>query len=561
MTRKWSAGLVTPLIGLALMGAAQAQQKPQYGGTVEVATVFATLSALSWDPLDWNWKLNHDAGQIYEQLIVGDLDKSRRKGGAYDFVFDSYLPTDSQKGELAESWSEDGKTVTFRLRKGVMFPGKPGVMPSRELTADDVVFSFDRLRSSPKALASQYEFIDKVEAEDRYTVVYTLNKYNADWDFRLGWGFNSAVMPKEVAEAGAANWKNVNGTGPFMLTDFVQGNSNTYAKNPVYWGREKIDGVEYRIPFVDKLVYRTIKDEATQLSALRSAKIDILEMINARHVPELKKSAPDLKWHKWLSVFPSFVSLRNDVKPFDDVRVRRAVNMAINKQEILTAHYGGDAELYAYPMHPDWTGYYEPLAKLPAAARELFEYNPEKAKKLLVEAGYPKGFRFPMEYCTCSPDHVELAPLLAAYLDQVGVTVELKPMEYAAFLSAMTSRKHAAGYLMFSSYNNPTVSIRKNFTTGHTWNSSMRSDPRFDAKMDEIYDTRDEAKRQAMLRALTAEIVTDAPYIWLPTPYVYTAWWPWVMNYGGELSLGAVRPGPAYARLWLDQALKKKLGR
>ena len=70
-------------------------------------------------------------------------------------------------------------------------------------------------------------------------------------------------MPKEVVDAGAANWKNVNGTGPFMLTDFVQGNSNTYAKNPIYWDKEKIGGAEYKLPFVDKVVYRTIKDEAT----------------------------------------------------------------------------------------------------------------------------------------------------------------------------------------------------------------------------------------------------------------------------------------------------------
>ena len=559
--RKWSAGLLAGAASLALIASASAQQKPQYGGTLEIATMFYTLSALSWDPYDWNWKLNHDTSPFYEQLITGDLDKSVKKGGKYKFIIDAFLPADAQRGELAESWKEDGNTVTFTLRKGVMFPDKPGVMKEREFTADDVVYAYTRLRSSPKNISTYYDFVDKVEARDKYTVVYTFKEFNAEWDYRLAWGFYTTITPKEVVEAGAGNWKNVNGTGPFMLTDFVQGNSNTYSRNPVYWDKEKIDGQEYKLPFVDKVVYRTIKDEMTTHVAIRTAKIDILESINARYVPELKKSAPDLKWNKWLSVLGSFMAMREDQKPFDDVRVRRAMNMAINKKEIVAAHYGGEAELYAYPMHPEWTGYFEPLDKLPAEARELFEYNPDKAKKLLAEAGYPKGFTFTMEYCACSPDQSELAPLLAAYLEQVGVKADLKPMEYSAFLSAMTTRKHAAGYLMQSSHTNPTTSIRKNFVSGQTWNPAMHKDAEFDAKMDEAYRTRDETKRQEIIRDLTARIVTAAPYIWLPTPYVYSAWWPWVKNYSGELSVGSIRPGPIYARIWIDQELKKKMGR
>jgi peptide/nickel transport system substrate-binding protein len=558
--RKWGAGLLAA--GALAAGAAQAQDKPQYGGTLDIATMFYTLSALSWDPYDWNWKLNHDTGEFYEQLIVGDLDKSKKKGGKYAFIIDAFLPADSQRGELAESWEETQNPpgVIFHLRKGVMFPEKAGVMKAREFTADDVVYAFTRLRSSPKYIGTYYDFVDKVEASDKYTVVYTFKEYNAEWDYRLAWGFYTTVTPREVVDAGAGNWKNANGTGPFTLADFVQGNSNTYARNPVYWDKEKLGGQEYKLPFVDKLVYHTIKDEMTANTALRTGKLDLVESINARYVPELKKNAPELKWNRWLSVLGSFMAMREDQKPFDDIRVRRAMNMAVNKKEIIEAHYGGEAELYAYPMHPDWTGYYEPLDKLPPEVRELFEYNPDKARKLLAEAGYPKGFSFAMEYCACSPDHTEVAPLLAAYLEQVGVKAELKPMEYSAFLSAMTTKKHSAGYLMNSSHTNPTTSIRKSFQTGQIWNPANHADAEFDARLDEAYRTRDEGTRQAIIRELTARIVANAPYIWLPTPYVYTAWWPWVKNYGGELSVGSIRPGPIYARIWIDQDLKKKMG-
>ena len=549
---------------LMAIGAASAQnaEKPQYGGTLEVGTMFATLSALSWDPHDWNWKLNHDTGQFYEQLVAGDLDKSKRKGGKHAFVADAYLSTEAQRGELAEKWElvENPLSVVFTLRKGIMFPEKPGVMQSRELTAEDVAFSFNRLRSSPKNIATYYDFVGPVVAKDKYTVVFNLKQYNAEWDYRLAWGFYTVIMPKEVVDAGPNNWKNVNGTGPFMLTDFVAGNSNTYTKNPGYWDKEKLGGQDYKLPFVDKLVYRTIKDEATQLAAIRTAKLDLLETINARYIPELKKSAPNLVFAKRLSILGSFMALRNDVKPFDDVRVRRAMNMAINKKEVIEAHYSGEAMMHAYPMYPDWDGYFDSLDKMPASVKELYEYNPKKAKELLKEAGYPNGFTFKMQFCSCAPDHVDLAPLLAAYLEQVGIKAELQPTEYGAFLSAMTTRKHAAGYLMNSSHTNPTTTIRKSFITGQTWNPAMYTDPKYDAKMDAVIAERDETKRKVMLREMTVEIMDQAPYLWLPTPYVYAAWWPWVKNYGGEMSAGSIRPGPIYARMWIDQELKKKLG-
>ncbi len=538
-------------------------ETPKYGGTLEIATMFATLSALSWDPYDWNWKINHDGGQMYEQLIAGDLDKSVRKGGKHPFVIDAFLPPDAQRGELAEKWELVDKplSVVFTLRKGIMFPEKPGVMKAREFVADDVVFSFDRMRGSPKNRSNIYDFVDKVEARDRHTVVFTLKEYTSDWDARTGYGFYTAIVPKEVVDAGATNWRNANGTGPFLLADFVNGNSNTYVRNPGYWDKERIGGVEHRIPFVDKMVYRTIKDEATQHAALRTAKIDILETISWKAVPELKKSAPHLQWSRRLSILGSFMAMRIDVDgPFKDVRVRRAMNMAVNKKEVIDAHYGGNAEMHAYPMYPDWSGYFEPLSAMPDSVKELYAYDPKKAKELLKQAGYPNGFSFKMQYCSCSPDQSEMAPLLAAYFEQIGVKAELQPMEYGAFLSAMTTRKHAAGYLMNSSHTSPTTSIRKSFVTGQTWNPAGFSDPAFDKRMDEVYASRDEEQRKAMLREMTRDILDKAPYVWLPTQYTYAAWWPWVKNYAGEFSAGSIRPGPIYARIWIDQDLKKKLG-
>ncbi len=544
-------------------GAVQAQvEKPQYGGSLEIGTVYVTLTALSWDLADWNWKQNHDTGQFYEQLFAADLTKSRRNGGKHTFYPDAWLPSDAIRGELAESWKWMDKPLRLeiKLRKGVMFPDKPGVMAARELTSQDVLFSFNRQDKSAKKISGYFDHIEKVEALDKHTVLFTMKEFNAEWDYRFGWGYYSGIMPKEVADAGAANWKNVNGTGPFRLTDFVQGNSNTYQKNPVYWDKEKIGGQEYKLPFVDKVTYRTIRDEAAQISAIRTAKLDLLEYIRWSSVDELKKSAPQLKWSKWLATSGQFLAMRVDTKPFDDVRVRRALNMAVNKQEIVKAFYNGNAELFSYPQHPDYTGYYEPLESMPDSIKELYTYNPDKAKKLLAEAGYPKGFSFKVQVCTCVPDHMDLIPLVAAYLEKVGVKIEIQPMEYGAFLSAMTSKTNAPGYFMNNGHTNPTTTIRKSFVKGQVWNPSQWTDAEYDKKMAAAYLERDEGKRQAMLKEMTREILDKAPYIWLPTAYIYTAWWPWVKNYNGELRAGAVRPGPIYARIWVDQELKKKMG-
>ncbi|MFO1080342.1 MAG: ABC transporter substrate-binding protein [Reyranellaceae bacterium] len=541
---------------------AQQPEAPKYGGTLEIGTVYVTISALSFDPADWNWKLNHDTGAVYEQLFAADLSKSIKAGGRYPFYADAWLPSDAIRGELAESWKwEDNPTrVTLKLRQGMMFPDKPGVMKSRELVADDVVFSYNRLANSPKKIAGYFDHVDKVEATDKHTVVFTFKQFHAEWDYRFGWGYYSPIVPKEVADAGAANWKNINGTGPFMLSDFVQGSQNVYSKNPIYWDKEKIGGAEYKLPFVDKVVYRTIKDEATFLTALRTGKLDMLEAIRWSAADDLKKSTPQLKWSKWLNMSGTFLAMRVDTKPFDDIRVRRALNMAVNKQEIVNAYYGGNAELFAYPQHPDYVGYFEPLDAMPPEVKELFTYAPDKAKKLLAEAGYPKGFSMKVQVCSCNPDHMDLLPLVAAYLEQVGVKLEIQPMEYAAFLSAMTTKTNAPGYLMNNGHTNPTTTIRKSFVTKEVWNPSQYSDPAFDAKVAEMYREPDEAKRQAMIKALTREIVAQAPYVWLPTPYVFSAWWPWVKNYNGELRAGSVRPGPIYARIWVDQELKKKMG-
>ena len=557
MTVTLRSGLLAVIL---VLGQAQADE-PRYGGDLNVGTVNITLSALSWDPADWAWKSPHDAGMIREQLFAGDLDLAVSRGGPFPFLSDAYLPPESIRGELAESWAwEDPSTLVVHLRRGIMFHDKPGVMAARELDAEDVVFTFELMRDSPRKIPTYFDHIASVEARGRHTVVFRFSEYNAEWMYRFGYGYYSSIVPRETAEVDRRDWRNVTGTGPFRLTRYIRGNSQVHERIDNYWDTETIDGTEYPIPFVDKVIYRIIKDEATYLSALRTGRLDILESIRWIAVEHLRKTSPELQWSRRLSNTGSFMALRVDREPFDDVRVRRALNLAVNQREIAELFYGGHAELMAYPQHPDYGDYFQPLEDMPASVQELFDYDPEKAKALLAEAGYPDGFEFRVQVCACSPTLMDLVPLLEDYLAQVGVRMRIQPMEYGAFLSAMTTRTHSPGYLMGSGHVNPTTTLRKSFVSGQTWNPSMYSDPDFDRRMREVYQMRDESARIDAIRQMTVDILDEAPYIWLPTEHVYTAWWPWVRNYGGELRVGAVRPGPIYARIWIDHDMKRRLG-
>ena len=535
--------------------------EPQYGGSLNVGTVYITLSALSWDPVDWTWKSNHDYGAVREQLFAADLDQSVHKGGNQRFIAEAHIPLEALRGELAERWDwEDDNTLVVKLRTGVMFTGKDGVMAPRELDAHDVVYSFNLVNDSPKKAQSDYwAYLDAVEARDSHTVVFSFNRFNAEWPYRFGYGYHSFIVPREMASVDRKDWRTVVGSGPFTLARYIQGNSHTYTRNPNYWDRERIDDAAYDLPFVDEVKYRIIKDEATYLTAIRTAKIDILEAVRWIAVDHLKESTPELRWSRWLSTSGNFVAMRMDQPPFDDIRVRRALNMAVNQQEIVDLFYGGHAELMAYPQHPGFGDYYQPLDEMPASVQELFGYHPDKARALLAEAGVPEGYTFKVQVCTCSPSNMDLIPLLDSYLAKVGVRMEIEPLEYAAFLSMMTTQNHGPGYFMNNGHTNPTTSIRK-FITGHTWNPAVYNDAAFDAAIDTLMLTRDEGERIEQTRRLTVKLLDEAPSIWLPTVYNYTAWWPWVRNYGGELRAGAVRPGPIYARIWIDHDMKRAMG-
>lgn len=544
-------------------GKAVEVKEPQYGGTL---TFSRALNPIAWDIGEWVWKHSNDTGFVMEHLLMGDLQKGPRGTNQFAFHTTSWIPPEFTRGELAERWEVKKNPMQIRiyLRKGVKWQEKPGVMKSRELTASDVVYSLTRLKTSRKAIPQFLDFLGKIETPDNYTVVINMTEWCVDWPYRIGWGYFDAIQApeQEKAPGGPNKWENLTGTGPFMLTEYKDGHSQVYTKNPHYWDTETIHGKKYRLPFVDKIYISLIRDEQTRLAAFRSGKLDLLMAINWKYVDELKKSLPSLKWGRILGTGNFSMAMRMDRKPFNDIRVRRAMNLAVNKKEIIESFYGGNAELHTYPFPPSFKEVYTPLEKLPPAARELYSYDPVKAKKLLAEAGYPNGFSFKAQIANNSETGLDLAAMVASYLSKIGVKMELEPMDYTPHMGKMIRKTHAEGFFFANDHGSPYSGIRKNFMTGQTWNPHMMADPYLDKAWTEAAENPNlsEKERLEIMKKLAVYALEQAPAIVLPTAYGYSAWWPWVKNFYGEFYAGAQNSGPIYARVWIDQELKKKMG-
>lgn len=561
--------LAATLMVIGLSGTALgAEEKVQYGGTLTYTDMYPGINPMSWDSADWNWRHGYDTGYFIEHLMMGDLQKGPRGAKLFDFKnVGAYMPPEVIRGELAERWEVKQKplSITFYLRKGVMWQDRPGIMKAREFVASDVVYAINRLKNSRKAIPMYLEFIDRIEAKDKHTVVFHLKEWNADWGYYVGWGYYDAIQAQEQEKAprGPGHWESACGTGPFMIEEYKHAHSIIYKKNPNYWDSEIIKGKKYKIPFVDRAVSMLMKDESTLLTALRTGKLDIVGLMGWRQMQEMKKTTPQLLWSKSLGINATMIALRFDRKPFDDLRVRRALNMAINRQELAKTFSGGHVEYVNVPFPVLSKSVYTPLNDMPPAVKELFTFDPAKAKKLLAEAGYPNGFSFKCTYGGSNSEVIDYLSMIAAYLANIGVKMEINVMDYPSSISRMTRKIHDEAMMYSTDHGTPLTIIRKIFLTGQTWNASMISEKYIDDTWKRLNSDPKitQKQRDAELKKLgvyTLEKVV--PGILLSGAYYYTAWWPWVKNYYGELRVGCHRAGPIYARIWIDQDLKKKMG-
>jgi peptide/nickel transport system substrate-binding protein len=537
-------------------------KEPQYGGILKIIGIGAAIDPITWDPADCLWLTDYHNCFFQENLLVGDLSRGPRGTNEFGFNFTAWIPDDLTTGELAESWEQpETLTVIFHIRKGVSFPDKPGVMTSREMTAKDVEFSLNRVLASPRCPKGRFDWVESITATDKYTVVLKMSKFHSNWMAMIAWGAAYVkIYPPELVDAGIADWKNAVGTGPFMLTDYVKGASLTFDKNPIYWGKTTIDGKEYKTPFVDRLLLPIIPDASTQLAAMRTGKADIQEAVSWQDKDSLERTNPNLlRFQRLVASAPSLI-MRVDTPPFDDIRVRKALCMAVDREAFLESQLGGEGVYLSWPMSAAWPrSIYTPLEEMPESVQELFTYNPEKAMQLLAEAGYPDGFKVET-VTTSAAASIDFASAIKSYLADIGVELEIKPYDYATYSGITFGRKYKHTIATSQGNSNPFAVIRSRVLPGDPFNYSMFNDPEATDMVDQIEAEVNVDEKNRLIKELNIYYLEQATDVLFPTGYTYCYAWPWVKNYFGEIETKFYGPAPVYATIWLDQSLKKSMG-
>ena len=185
----------------------------------------------------------------------------------------------------------------------------------------------------------------------------------------------------------------------------------------------------------------------------------------------------------------------------------------------------------------------------------------QRPKSFWRRPGYPNGFSFKAQIPNNGQIGLDLATMVVSYLDKIGVKLELEPMDYSAWLSRMIKKNHSEGVFFANDHGGPYSGIRKNFMTAQTWNPHLMSDPYIDQTWTDAVENPKLTEKQSMevMKKLAVYALDQAPCILIPTSYSYSAWWPWVQNFYGEFFVGAQRSGPIYARIWINQEMKKKM--
>ena len=358
--------------------------------------------------------------------------------------------TEAKPG-LAESWdiSDDNKTYTFHLRKGVKFHHTDYFTPTRDFNADDVVFTFKRLTDPSldynQAYPAEFPYatdmglpdnLASIEKIDDYTVKMTLKDVDAPFIQNLAMPFaylQSAEYAAQLLKAGKAADLNTApiGTGPFVFKSYQKDNMIRYVKNPDYWHK---DGV-----FIDNLVIAIIKDSAVRAQKVAAGECNLSKANKTAEVEAAKKS-PSVTVLQQPGFMTSYLAYNTQHGKLADTKVRQALDMAINRDAVVKAVYQGAAMTAVSVMPPtQWS--YDKALQNPA-------YDPEKAKALLKEAGVAEGYEinlwaFPMAKPS-NPNAKLMAEMVQADWAKIGVKAKIVSYDWAEYLKRASKGEHDA---------------------------------------------------------------------------------------------------------------------
>jgi peptide/nickel transport system substrate-binding protein len=390
------------------VGAVQSSWNTKACGRIGGTLVFAqSQDAVSLDPHDIEDGLSvNNTSNVFDTLVRFKADSTQ------------------VEPSLAESWttSADGLVWTFKLRKGISFhDGTP-------FNADAVKFNYDRQVDAKNPYHNgnfpyadfTFQNVKSVDVVDPYAVKFTLSAPYAPFIANMAMFSTGIVSPTAVKKYGKDFFKHPTGTGPFKFVEWVQKDHATYEANKTYWAGR---------PCIDRLIIRGIPDNSVRVLELEKGNVHVIDQINPQDYSRVRSGANTaLFTGPGLNV--GYIGMNTDKEPFKDVRIRRAVNYAINRQAIVKAFYEGIGAVAKNPIPPTIWSY--------NGAIKPYEHNVAKAKALIAEAGYPNGLSTELWWPNRARPYLtqpqKIAEALQQQLGEAGIRVKLVTFEWATYL-------------------------------------------------------------------------------------------------------------------------------
>ena len=456
----------------------------------------------------------------------------------------------SVEGDLAESWTQPNEnTYVFKLRRGVRWHNKPPVN-GRELDAEDVVYTLDRFRTvKGNANAYMLAALDRVEALDKYTVKFTLKESYAWFLDILANPMAVCIVAKECVEKMGGDLKKPEatvGTGPWMLDSYRPNVGMTLVRNPTYF----VPG----LPNIDRIEILVDEDKASRIAAFLTGKYDLGTefpgTIDWTDWDVVKRGRRDLKTMLYPSNVMSHIYVRNDKPPFSDVRVRRAMSLAINRQAIIDATYEGNGA-FNPPVPAALKEWSIPIDQLGDGARY---YKPDlaAARKLMAEAGHANGFAATMDFTTYGSNVlVDQMQLILKDLKSIGIEVKLNTKEYGAYIATTFYGKYdSMAFGPQTPFLEPDNFLYGQYYPGEIKNHGHINDPVVADMLIRQRRTQEPAKRREQILEIQRYLANQQYYVQIGSQIYNAVWNQALKNYGPNLGYDY---GGRLMAAWLDR--------
>ncbi len=442
---------------------------------------------------------------------------------------------------IAEGWkaSTDLKTYTITIKKGVKWQNV-APLNGREFVADDAVFNINRYAEKDSIRIPVYSQIESTRAVDKYTVEIKIKEPTAWLMNDIFGGTEWMVAPELVNEtADKRLQQKFIGTGPYILKDYRFRQGMTFERNPDYWRKDTKGRV---VPYTDKVEWIFILDAATTVAGFRTGQLDTGPSLSGQGLAGLDaiaKTVPGMRLHA--TGLAPFVGLSFNTRkaPWNDVRVRRAMNMLIDKPKFASQLTSSSKLYYSTPL--TWSD----VSDQPFKEEDMgpyFKYNPTEAKKLLIEAGFADGklkVASPMEYAA-NPGFTVYAQITNAMFKDGGVQLDLTSISTSEYFTKWYLQKHEDISLNFTNTGDYSLNwyAQNKYKIGATQNTSFISDPAIQQAVTDIKATSDPVKLRQLARTLWDHDTQGSYNIWVINEKAFSATSPHVRNYVARAAAG-----------------------